>query len=303
MMTEVIDKIFDNVKYWQEKKLLLQAISPDHYYNKNIMLRLLGVTEQSVSEKNYAKKDMWNHHLVNNNMGDDILKQIPQTIMNDMDFVKSAINKYNRAYIYIGSSLKGSRELAKMAAFKEDVTSNRIIDEPILKYMPESFRLDHEIALMATTRNVDNLQYATNLKRNKYFIIDLMNYIYDFDIKKKVLQYIDKALLDDKRFVSKLGCFDHLCEKFHGDKTYVASAVRHDMGILKKTNIFDQSIIKSALRNTDKNLTREETLAEIFRYIERFNDDYDELDHNIRDKKLLKKLFWEFGEIVSNEFF
>ena len=302
-MTKIIDGIFDNVKYWQEKRLLLQAIAPDHYYNKNVMLRLLGITEQSVSPVNYAKKDMWNYQLIQNNMGDDILKQIPQMLMNDIDFVKSAINKYNRTYIYIGSTLKGSRELAKMAAFKEDVTSNRAIDEPILKYMPEIYQKDHEIALMATTRNVDNLQYAPNLKRNKYFIIDLMNYIYDFDLKKNVLQYIDESLLEDKRFVSKLGCFDHLCEKFHGDKSYVASAVRHDMGILKKTNIFDQSIIKSALRNTDKSLSREETLAEVFRYIERFNDDFDELDHNIKDKKLLKTLFWEFGEIVSNEFF
>ena len=301
-MTQTIDSIFDNVKYWQDKKLLLQAISPDYYYNKNIMLRLLGVTEQSVSPANYAKKDMWNHQLTQNNMGDDILQNIPKALLEDMEFVKSAISKYNRTYLYIGSSLKGSRELAKLAAFKEDITSNRKIDEPILKYMPEIFRKDHEIALMATTRNVDNLQYATNLKLNKYFIIDLMNFIFDYDLKQKVLQYIDKSLLEDKRFVSKLGCFDNLCEKFHGDKSYVASAVRHDLGIMKKTNIFDQSIIKSALRNTDEKYSREETIAEIFRYIERFNDDYDELDHNIKDKKLLKNLFWEFGEIVSNEF-
>jgi len=301
-MTHIIDNIFDNVKYWQDKKLLLQAIPQDYYYNKNIMLRLLGVTEQSVSPINYAKKDMWNHQLIQNNMGDDILQNIPKALLEDMEFVKSAINKYNRAYLYIGSSIKGSRELAKLAAFKEDITSNRKIDEPILKYMPVVFQKDHEIALMATTRNVDNLQYATNLKRNKYFIIDLMNFIFDYDIKQKVLQFIDNTLLEDKRFVSKLGCFDNLCEKFHGDKTYIASAVRHDLSIIKKTNIFDQSIIKSALRNTDEKYSKEETIAEIFRYIERFNDNYDELDHNVKDKELLKNLFWEFGEIVSSEF-
>jgi hypothetical protein len=266
------------------------------------MLRLLGITAQSVSSTNYAKKDMWNHQLQQNNMGDDILKNIPKQLLEDIEFVKSAISKYNRTYLYIPSSLKECRELAKLAAFKEDTTSNRIIDEPILKYMSETFQKDHEIALMATTRNVDNLQYAINLKRNKYFIIDLMNFIFDYDIKQKVLKFIDKSLLEDKRFVSKLGCFDNLCEKFHGDKTYVASAVRHDMGILKKTNIFDQSIIKSALRNTDNKYSREDTIAEVFRYIEKFNDDYEELNHNIKDKKLLQNLFWEFGEIISNEF-
>ena len=275
-MKNIIDSIFKNVKYWQDKKLLLQAIDSDYYNNKNIIIRLLGITSQSISTINEAKKDMWNHQLNSNNMGDDILKNVNPEILNDIEFARGAIAKYNRTYLYLNKSLQASHELAKLAAFKEDSNENQLYNEPILKYMPEIFQKDHEIALMATTRNVDNLQYAINLKRNKYFIIDLMNFIFDYDIKQKVLRYIDKSLLSDKRFVSKLGCFDNLCEKFHGDKQYVASAVRHDMKILKKTNIFDQSIIKSALKNTDKRITKEETLAEIFRYIEKFNDDYDE---------------------------
>ena len=301
-MKDIINGIFKNVKYWQDKKLLLQAIHPDYYNNKNIVIRLLGITSQSISPENEAKKDMWNHQLNTNNMGDDILKNVNPNILSDIEFARGAISKYNRTYLYLNKSLQASHELAKLAAFKEDTNEKQLYNEPILKYMPEIFQKDHEIALMATTRNVDNLQYAINLKRNKYFIIDLMNFIFDYDIKQKVLRYIDKSLLMDKRFVSKLGCFDNLCEEFHGDKQYVASAVRHDMKILKKTNIFDQSIIKSALRNTDKNLTKEETLAEIFRYIERFNDDYNELDYNVKDKKLLKELFWQFGETISEEF-
>jgi phosphoenolpyruvate carboxylase len=66
--------------------------------------------------------------------------------------------------------------------------------------------------------------------------------------------------------------------------------------------MFDESIVKSALNNNDNSISKEETLAEIFRYIERFNDNYEELDHNIKDKNLLKKLFWEFGETISEEF-
>ena len=301
-MKDIINGIFKNVKYWQDKKLLLQAIHPDYYNNKNIIVRLLGITSQSISAENEAKKDMWNHQLNTNNMGDDILKNVNPNILNDIEFARGAIAKYNRTYLFLNKSLQASHELAKLAAFKEDTNENQLHSEPILKYMPEIFQKDHEIALMATTRNVDNLQYAINLKRNKYFIIDLMNFIFDYDVKQKVLRYIDKGLLNDKRFISKLGCFDNLCEKFHGDKQYVASAVRHDMKILKKTNIFDQSIIKSALNNNDNTITKEESLAEIFRYIERFNDDYEELDRNVKDKKLLKRLFWEFGETLSEEF-
>jgi hypothetical protein len=299
---EVIDNIFNNVKYWKDKKLLLQAINPEYYYNKNIIIRLLGVTSQSISPQNEAKKDMWNYQINDHNMGDDILQNVHPNILKDMEFARGAIAKYNRSYIFLHSSLQASHELAKLAAFKEERKENGVYKDPILKFMPEKFQKDHEIALMATTRNVDNLQYAINLKRNKYFIIDLMNFIFDYDLKQKVLRYIDKSLLSDKRFVSKLGCFDNLCEQFHGDRQYVSNAVRYDMKILRKTNMFDQSIIKSAMRNKDNNFTNEETLAEIFRYIERFNDDYDELNHNIKDKKILQELFWRFGEAISEEF-
>jgi len=300
---ETIDNIFNNVKYWKDKKLLLQAIDPECYYNKNLIIRLLGVTSQSISSVNEAKKDMWNHQINSNNMGDDILQNVHPNILKDMEFARGAIAKYNRTYLYLDKSLQASHELAKLAAFKEDTIDNKMAhNEPILKYMPEIFQKDHEIALMATTRNVDNLQYAINLKRNKYFIIDLMNFIFDYDIKQKVLRYIDRSLLSDKRFVSKLGCFDNLCEQFHGDKQYVSQAVKYDLKILRKTNMFDQSILKSAMNNKDENFNNEETLAEIFRYIERFNDDYTELDHNIKDKRILQNLFWKFGEAISEEF-
>lgn len=301
-MKDIIDNIFKNVKYWKDKKLLLQAIDPECYYNKNIIIRLLGVTSQSISSENEAKKDMWNHQLNANSMGDDILKNVHPNILKDIEFARAAIAKYNRTYIFLDPSLKASQELAKLAAFKEDTNDNEVYTDPILKFMPEIFQKDHEIALMATTRNVDNLQYAVNLKRNKYFIIDLMNFIFDYDVKQKVLRYIDRSLLSDKRFVSKLGCFDNLCEQFHGDKQYVSQAVKYDLKILRKTNMFDQSILKSAMNNKDDNFTEEETLAEIFRYIEKFNDDYTELDYNIKDKKILQDLFWQFGETVSEEF-
>ena len=108
--------------------------------------------------------------------------------------------------------------------------------------------------------------------------------------------------MSDKRFVSKLGCFDNLCENFHSDVEYVSNAVRYDINILKKTQMFDQAILKAALKTTSKDIDRQEILAEVFRYIERFNDDFDELETNIKDKKILKELFWEFGETISEEF-
>lgn len=300
-MKKIIDSVFDNVKYWQDKKLLLQAINPDYYYNKNIMLRLLKVTSASISPKNEAKKDMWNHQISNYKMGDDILSNIDAGILKDIDFAKQAIEKYNRTYLYLPRELKASRDLALTAAMKEsDDLSD--INPPILKFMNESFQSDSEIALMATTRNIDNLEYAHNLKRNKYFIIDIMNFIQEHETKQKILSLIEPSLLQDKKFVSRLGCFDNLCENFHGDKEFVSSAVRHDLNILKKTEIFDQSIIKSAMRNNDFLTQKDKVLAEIFRYIERFNSDYDELDSKIKDKKILHKLFWEFGELLSDDF-
>jgi len=161
--------------------------------------------------------------------------------------------------------------------------------------------MDHEVALMATTRNIENLRFAKNLRRNKYFIIDIMNITFNHDMKQKILRYIDRDLLHDKRFVSKLGCFDNLCEKFHGDMEYIVNAVRYDINILKKTDLFDEKIIKAALRSDKYKDTPDLALCDIFRYIEKFNHDYDELKSKIKDKKLLHRLFWEFGETLSDE--
>ena len=301
-MTEIIDRIFDSVKYWQNKKLLLQAIPFEYYSNKNIMIRLLGVTSQSISPKNEAKKDMWNHH-INNGMGDDILNNIDKKLLSDFEFARDAIAKYNRTYIYLDKSLQASRELALLAASKEENLDDPAkYKPPILQHMPEVYQLDHEVALMSTTRNIENLRYAQNLRRNKYFIIDIMNYTFDHDMKQKILQYIDRDLLNDKRFVSKLGCFDNLCQQFHGDLEYITNAVRYDISILQKTDLFDESIIKAALKNENYASAKEFVLKDIFNYIERFNQDFDEFNQKIKDKKIIARLFWEFGETISEEF-
>jgi hypothetical protein len=301
-LREIIDGIFNNVKYWQNKNLLLQAIHPDYYSNKNIIIRLLGVTSQSISPVNEAKRGMWNHMLVNENLGDDILKNVDKRILDDMEFASAATSKYNRTYVYASHRLKASRDLAVMAAMSEKEDDGINFKNPILKYMPEVFKKDNEIAVMATTRNINNLQFATNLRKNKYFIMDMMNLIDDHNIKQKILRYIDPDLLTDKKFVSRLGCFDNMCEKFRGDTEFVAAAVRHDLSILKKTEIFDESILKGALKNNDIYTSQEEVVGAIFRYIEKFNHGFDELDSKIKDKTILNKLFWSMGEIISEEF-
>ncbi|MEA2050922.1 MAG: hypothetical protein U9O56_09365 [Campylobacterota bacterium] len=300
-MKEAIDSIFDNVKYWLEKNQLLQAINPDYYYNKHIMLRLLGVTSVSVSDKNEAKRSMWNHHIENNNMGDDILKNINPAILKDFDFAKRAIEKYNRSYIYIAPELKASEDLAMTAALKERY-DEKYYKEPILQYMPKKFQLDGDIALAATTRNIENLKYAIHLRSNKYFILDFIKFNDDVKLKRKILEYINPDLLQDKRFVSQLGCFDDLCENFTNDTEFVVHSVSNDISILKKTKLFDESILKAALQSDGFYTNREFVLADIFRYIEKFNHSYEELDSKIKDKSLLAKLFWEFGETVSDEF-
>ena len=301
-MTQIVDNIFDNVKYWQNKKLLLQAIPPEYFMNKNIIIRLLGVTTQSISASNEAKRGMWNHMIVHEGLGDDILQATHKTILDDIDFARQAVPKYNRTYIYLSRRLKASKDIARSAASAEKDISSLNYTDPILKHMPEIFQKDNEIAMMATTRNINNLQYAINLRRNKYFIIDMMNFMEDFDTKQKILRYIDQDLLNDKKFVSKLGCFDHMCEQYKGDTQFVAHAVEHDISILKKTQIFDESIIKGALNNDDIYTSRETVISAIFRYIERFNSGYDELDSKIKDKNILHILFWEMGELITDEF-
>ncbi len=300
-MKETIDGIFDNVKYWLEKKQLLQAISPEHYNNKHVMIRLLGVTSQSISQKNEAKKSMWNHHITNSSMGDDILQNINKVILKDFEFAKRAIEKYNRSYIYISPELKASSDLAMTAALKEDY-NEKYKKEPILQFMPEKFQLDSDIALAATTRNIENLKYAINLKSNKYFILDFIRFNDDVKIKRKILELINPELLLDKKFVSQLGCFDDLCENFTNDVEFVAHSVKNDIKILKKTNLFDEKILKAVLQSDSFYNNRELTLANIFRYIEKFNNSFEELDSKIKDKKILQTIFWEFGEVISDEF-
>lgn len=301
-MKEIIDSIFNNVKYWQNKKLLLQAINPEYFYNRNVIIRLLGVTSQSISSSNEAKRGMWNHMLFHENLGDDILKLVDKKILDDMDFIKIATGKYNRTYVYASHRLKASRDIAKIAAHSEKENNGINSKNPILKYMPEIFKNDNEIAVLATTRNINNLEHAPTLRKNKYFIMDIMKIIDDHKIKQKILRYIDPDLLTDKKFVSRLGCFDNMCDKFKGDTEFVASAVRYDLSILKKTEIFHESIIKEAMKNDDMYVSKENVICSIFRYIEKFNHDFDELDSKIKDKRILNKLFWDMGETISEEF-
>ncbi|MCK5295195.1 MAG: hypothetical protein KAJ49_11110, partial [Arcobacteraceae bacterium] len=241
-MKKAIDNIFGAVSYWQDKSLLLRAIGSNSYTNKNLMIRLLGLTAGSVSSENEAKRDMWNHQLNRYNMGDDILNNIAPRILDDMEFAQNAIVKYNRTYLYLSQRLQASRKLALVAVTKE--TDNYPHNEPILKYMSESLRLDHEIAAVATMRNIENLQYAPTLQNNKYFILDVINLIYEDHIKYKILKYMNQDFLHDKRFVSKLGCFDGLCDKFHGDEIFISYTIMNDIDILDKVEMFTEKILE-----------------------------------------------------------
>lgn len=302
MIKDIINNIFNNVSYWGEKDQLLRAIPAEYYHNKSVLVRLLGVTKESLGSDNEAKRDMWNHHINQSYMGDDILQNASQDILDDMEFAKQAVIKYNRAYAFLSKRLQASYELAKLAAMHERSLIEGKNNLPILYYMPENFKSDHEVSTMATTRNIENLEYATNLKRNKYFIFDMMNLLDDSSIKEKILRCVDKSLLSDKKFVARLGCYDNLCQQFTGDVEYVAHAAQHDISILRKTDLFDEMIIKYALKNNQANYSRGYILAEIFRYIERFNHNYYELSDNIRNQKTLNSFFWEMGEMLSEEF-
>ncbi len=299
-MKEAINKIFSNVSYWQDKNLLLRAIGSHSYANKNLMVRLLGVTSGMVSKDNEAKRDMWNHQINKYNMGDDILQNIDPKILDDMEFAQDAIVKYNRTYKYLTPRLQASRKLALVAVSKETDTYTQ--NEPILKYMSEQFRNDREIAVMATTRNIENLKYAPILQNNKYFILDIINLIYEDSIRFKVLEYMNQEFLNDKRFVSRLGCFDGLCEKFRGDEIFVSYTVINNIDILDKIEIFSETILKATLKNKQYYSNHEYVLKKIFRYIERFNDDMAELETNIKDKSILRTLFWDLGQIVNEGF-
>ena len=299
-MKKAIDNIFSAVSYWQDKNLLLRAIGSHSYSNKELMIRLLGITSGSVSSENEAKRDMWNHQLHKYNMGDDILKNIHPEILDDMDFAQNAIVKYNRTYLYLSKRLQASRKLALVAASKETDTYSQ--NEPILKYMSESLRLDHEIAAVATMRNIDNLQYAPTLQNNKYFILDVINLIYEDRLKYKILKYMNQDFLHDKRFVSRLGCFDGLCDKFRGDEIFVSYTVMNDIDILEKVEMFTEKILEATLKNKDYYDNHEYVLRKIFRYIEKFNDDLEELDTKIKNKKTINKLFWDLAQVASDSF-
>jgi hypothetical protein len=299
-MKKTIDDIFNRVSYWQDKTLLLRAIGANYFTNKNIMIRLLGISSGLVSYDNEAKRDMWNHQLHRYNMGDDILSKIAPEILDDMDFAQNAIVKYNRTYIYLSQRLQASRDLALVTASKE--TNTYPHNEPILKYMPEIFQNDQEIATIATTRNIENLKYAPILQNNKYFILDVINLIYEDSIKYKVLEYMNQEFLHDKRFVSKLGCFDGLCEQFRGDEIFVSYTIMDDIDILDKVEMFSEKILESALKNKDYHTNHSYVLRKIFRYIESFNDDFNELNSKIKNKELLHKLFWELAQLSVDEF-
>jgi len=63
-------------------------------------LQLLGITSNNVSAENEAKKDMWNYQVIANKMGDNILKNTHADILDDEEFARMAISKYNRTYIF-----------------------------------------------------------------------------------------------------------------------------------------------------------------------------------------------------------
>ncbi len=301
-MINIIKSIFNKIDYWQDKNLLLRAIPIDAYTNANLILQLLEISGANVSNEDLAKKDMWNHQISQYKMGDDILKNVDPKILDNLSFAKSAIAKYNRSYIFLSKRLRASKELAMLTAKYEDKIENTHTKIPILKYMPKLFQEDSKIAIMATARYIENLKYATILQSNKYFLSDMMNFIIDPHIKSTILKYMDQSLLEDKKFVATLGCFDHLCDNYHNDIEYVSNAVLYDINILKKTKMFDERILKAVLKSDAYINDHQKTLATIFHYIEKFNEDFEQLNSKIKDKTILHKLFWEFGEIVSNEF-
>ncbi|MBI3874214.1 MAG: hypothetical protein HY307_04355 [Arcobacter sp.] len=298
-MKNTIDEIFSRVSYWQEKRLLLGAIEPSYFQNKHLVLALLNISPQAISPTNSAKKDMWNHQIKKYNMGDDILISTSKEILSDGNFASTAIVKYNRTYIYLSDELKANRRFAVLAAKYE--TDAFTQNEPILKYMSEKLQNDIEISALATMRNIENLRYSKTLQNNKYFLVDMINLLYENELKYKILRYMNQELLKDKRFMSKLGCFDGLCENFTGDVSFVAFSVEQDIKILRKTQIFDELIVKSVFNSKDYARDKHRALVILFRYIERFNHDYEELDTKIQDKKLLHRLFWELAQVACDD--
>jgi len=299
-MKNIIKSIFDNVKYWNDKNMLLKAIPYSCYQDKHIIIQLLNITSHNLPQAYEAKRDMWNHMILSEKLGDDILNNVSSDILNDVYFARKAIYKYNRTYIYLSEELQNNNDIASCAASNEIVDDSKYM-APILMYMPESLQNDIDVSLVACSRNIHNIQYAPKLQKNKYFIIDIMNSISSVEDKRKILSYIDPSLLEDKIFVSKLGCFDNLCDKFQGDLIYVSHAVQYDIKILRKTEMFDESIIKSVLYCDYYNNNVDTAIIELFNYIKRFNDSYTHLDDKIKDKNIINKLMWDMGEVLSEE--
>ena len=298
-MKKEIKLIFDNVKYFKEKKYLLKAIPSEYYLRGNISIQLLYISSNNVSVDDEAKRQMWNHMIVEEKMGDDILNKMDNNILNDIDFAKKAISRYNRTYIYLSEQLQNNYDIATLTVTNEIIDTKKYI-APILMYMPDEFQNDIDISLIASSRNIHNIQYAPKLQKNKYFIIDIMNTITSIEDKRKVLSYIDQSFLEDKIFVSKLGCFDNLCDKFQGDVVYVSHAVQHDIDILKKTKLFDESIIKSIIQSDYYHEHHNDAISKLFIYIKQFNDSFDEFDSKIKDKTIINKLMWDMGELITD---
>ncbi len=296
MIKYIITQIFNNVRYWQDKEYLLRAIPYEIYDNPDVILALLWINDGVLSSEYEAKKEMWNHMIISAKMGDDILHRVSYNILDDKDFALQAIHKYNRAYLFLNKTLRLDYEIAASAALNELPYKTNEYTAPIMMYMPEEIQDDMEISSIACTRNIHNLQYAKKLQSNKYFIIDIMNKFDSTEDKRVVLKYIDQSLLEDKLFVSKLGCFDNMCDQFQGDILYVSNAVKYDIDILKKTELFDQSIIESVIESKYYQEDFHNTIKELFRYIKRFNDDIDELNEKIINKSIISKLFWDMGE-------
>ncbi|MCK5294842.1 MAG: hypothetical protein KAJ49_09330, partial [Arcobacteraceae bacterium] len=105
-----------------------------------------------------------------------------------------------------------------------------------------------------------------------------------------------------KRFVSKLGCFDGLCDKFHGDEIFISYTIMNDIDILDKVEMFTEKILEATLKNKDYYNNHEYVLRKIFRYIERFNDDLEELNSKIKNKDITNKLFWDLAQVASDSF-
>ena len=82
----------------------------------------------------------------------------------------------------------------------------------------------------------------------------------------------------------------------------VSIIVFFDISILKKTEIFDEKIVKAIFNSKDYQKDKAKAIVMLFRYIEKFNYDYEELESKITDKKLLHRLFWELAQVASDEF-